>query len=110
MSFAGDLVKCASQGDGPEPELQPLRVFVERARSRTQALDEMATGELTGEAVQSTLLDIDGCSYELLLLAHAVHELWDVAGVVALATSDAPFDRVREGQLLSALAAQLRTP
>ena len=102
------LVLSASHGEhAPPPDSSVLLRFLEQARAHSQAMDDMATGELVDDAFANTVLAGIDCSYELLLLSTVIDDTWKVAAVAAVAHSDASLLPVQQSQLLSALAEHL---
>jgi hypothetical protein len=108
LASPAGLVLSASQGDpAPKPALEALREFLAQTRDHADEIDEMVTGELLEEATPSAIVQADGVSYALLPLVCLVEDESTVAGVAAIALSDAPVDVLRQGQLLNALATHL---
>jgi ABC-type transporter Mla MlaB component len=108
LASPGGLVLSASQGNpAPKPALDALQAFLAQTRDHAEEIDDMVTGELLEEATPSAIVEAEGVSYVLLPLICLVDDESTVAGVAAIALSDAPVDALRQGQLLNALATHL---
>jgi hypothetical protein len=82
-----------------------VNAFWQAELCRSDALDEMNTGELE-DLGTSNLFEDDGAQYELLPLRCVVGSRSTLVGVVA-ATAGGRSDRSTQAQLLSAVAAHL---
>jgi hypothetical protein len=108
LTSATGLVLSASRGGTP-PESLAARVgeYLAREQTRSADMEEMATGELLEDDVDSSNVRISGVTYELYLLSCLVGAVGTVAGVAAVVTGEASLRSATQGQLLTVLAAHL---
>jgi hypothetical protein len=99
---------CASRGQPASSALSDVvNAFWQAELCRSDALDEMNTGELE-DMGSSRLFEDEGVHYELLPLRCVVGSRSTLVGVVAATVAAGPSDRATQAQLLSALAAHLQ--
>ncbi|HTU60585.1 MAG TPA: hypothetical protein VMF89_19170, partial [Polyangiales bacterium] len=102
-----NLVLSASRGDAADLTLaSAAQSFLEAQSAHSVGISEMITGELD-EDTESTTVENQGVIYELLLLSCVTEAASTPVAVAAVSVSDAPVDRVKEAQLLQALASHL---
>ncbi|MEY4580435.1 MAG: hypothetical protein RL701_5138 [Pseudomonadota bacterium] len=90
-----------------EPPREAVQAFLQRAQSHDAVMDDMETGALLDDAAVATHVAVGKGRCELLLLACVIDNVQHVAGVAAVAASDAAVDPLRSLHLLPSLAKHL---
>jgi len=102
-----ELVLSASHGDvAGETLTAAASAVLEAGSERTEAISDMATGELEDDSA-STIVECSDVRYELLLLSCLVEGKNTPVAVAAVAVGDQVPDALKQAQLMQVLAAHL---
>jgi hypothetical protein len=105
---AGLALRASFGADAAQPELAELASdYISDKQKRSEALDDMLTGDLPEDGLLTAAVKAGDGSYELLPLGCVVNSISTLVGVVVIAVTHSSEHNARLAQLLNTIATNL---